>query len=228
MALSHRWIDTGTVSDKAVKHDDADAPIQLWNNRIVMFCPLAAHFLSVETEPLRLLCLQRWRRRLTREFCAYMRRTHVTDWGSQLRLARSLRQSGGLTPLSSGEGVFGQDPRHGFRELLRDAEVEEDAIAKASDSSDKGKEKSARPSGWWSWDKGSTLFFWHWPAEEMRRAARDGMKPYVQSSLPNYHVRAKQTKSDVYSLLLPKLQKIIDQGYVKIGHGHEFLKSYID
>jgi hypothetical protein len=54
------------------------------------------------------------------------------------------------------------------------------------------------------------------------------MKPYIQSSLPNYHVREKQTKSDVYSLLLPKPQKIIDRGYVKIGHGHEFLKSYID
>jgi hypothetical protein len=29
-------------------------------------------------------------------------------------------------------------------------------------------------------------------------------------------------------LLLPKLQKIIARGYIKIGSGHEFLKSYID
>jgi hypothetical protein len=29
LALSHAWIDTTTVSDKAVKHNDADAPVQL-------------------------------------------------------------------------------------------------------------------------------------------------------------------------------------------------------
>jgi hypothetical protein len=43
-----------------------------------------------------------------------------------------------------------------------------------------------------------------------------------------YHVRAKHTKSDVYGLLLPKLQKIISRGYAKIGFGHDFLKSYIE
>jgi hypothetical protein len=74
-----------------------------------------------------------------------MRRTHGTNWGSQLRLSCSLRQSGGLPPLSSVEGGFGHDPPHGFRELLPDAEVGEDTIAKALDPGDKEKAKDARP-----------------------------------------------------------------------------------
>jgi hypothetical protein len=58
LALSHSWIDTATVSDKAVKHDDADAPIQLWNNRILMLFRLAEKLLQVKTEPMCKLCLQ--------------------------------------------------------------------------------------------------------------------------------------------------------------------------
>jgi hypothetical protein len=191
-----------------------------------MLFPLAAGMLNDKTEPLRTLCLQKWRGRLRRELCGYMTRTHGKDWGFQLTIARRMKQTGGLA--SIGLENTQTDPHHGIRELLRDAEVGEDAISKAADSGDKCKAKGAPPSGWWSWDKGSTLFFWRWPAREMRRAARDGMQPYIQSSLPNYHVRAKQTKSDVYGLLLPKLQKIIARGYVEIGFRHDFLKSYID
>jgi hypothetical protein len=76
LALSHAWIDTDTVSDKAVKHDNADAPIQLWNNRILLLFPLAAKSLKVETEPMRTMCLQQWRGRLSREFRGYMSCTH--------------------------------------------------------------------------------------------------------------------------------------------------------
>jgi hypothetical protein len=63
----------------------------------------------------------------------------------------------------------------------------------------------------------------------MRLAVRDGMAPYIQFSLPNYQARARQTKQDVHKLLLPKIQKIISRGYVKIGGiKRDFLKSYID
>jgi hypothetical protein len=92
-------------------------------------------------------------------------------------------------------------------DLLRDGEVGEDALSKLADSS------------WWNWDKGSTLLFWRCPKGEQRIAARDGMDAYINGSLPNYQVRAGPVKTEVYQLLLPKVKKIIDRGYVRIGQG---------
>jgi hypothetical protein len=57
-SLSHNWIDEGTVLAKAVKHDDAKVPIQLWNNRVLMLYPYAHQLLHEDTELLRTLCLQ--------------------------------------------------------------------------------------------------------------------------------------------------------------------------
>jgi hypothetical protein len=54
------------------------------------------------------------------------------------------------------------------------------------------------------------------------------MDAYINGSFPNYQARAHQTKSDVYRLLLPKIQKIIDRGYVQFGRTQNFVKSYID
>jgi hypothetical protein len=126
-----------------------------------------------------------------------MRRTHGTNWGSQLREECSKRQTGGLP--QANEAGFSQQ----IHDLLQDGEVGEDAIGKASKSS------------WWSWDQGLTLFFWCWPAGEQRKAAQDGMDAYITGSFPSHQAHARQTKSDVYKLLLPKIQKILDRGYVR-------------
>jgi hypothetical protein len=88
-----------------------------------------------------------------------MTRTHGSNWGSQLRLARKQQQAGGVPAPQFGLEGSEQDPHHRTRELLRDAEAGEDAISKAADSGLKGINKDAPHSGWWSWDKGSTLFF---------------------------------------------------------------------
>ena len=40
-------------------------------------------------------------------------------------------------------------------------------------------------STYFSWDTGSTLFFWRWPVS-FRSAARDGFPSYLKGSLPSF------------------------------------------
>jgi hypothetical protein len=169
-----------------------------------MLFPQAHGLLQKDTQYLRTIGLQCWRSALLREFRAYMCRTHGTDWGSQL--------PGGFEKEQYKAVFFPQQTL----KLLRDGEVGEDAIRKDGDCS------------WWNWDRRSTLFFWRWPAGEQRMAAWDGMKAHISDSFPNYQARAHQTKINVYKLLLPKIQKIIDHSYVKVGEARDFVKSSID
>jgi hypothetical protein len=146
-----------------------------------------------------------------------MRRTHGADWGSRLRFARSERRSRGVLKLKQQQQNLNQEKlQDPTTDLLRDGDVGEDALSKLANSS------------WWNWDKGSTLLFWRWPKGEQQIAARDGMDAYISGPLPNYQVRARPIKTAVYDLLLPKVKKIIDRGYVKVGQGRDFIRSYID
>jgi hypothetical protein len=108
-------------------------------------------------------------------------------------------------------------------ELLRDANAGASILHKACES------------GWWEWSQGSTLIFWHWPAGEQRRAARDGMEAYLKSEPPSFKQQAKRPKQEAFDLLLPKFQSILEQGYVvsnqsatEIAELEEFIISYMD
>jgi hypothetical protein len=66
--LSHEWIDNELITTKAIKHDNACAPLQLWDRRLTLFFPTIAPILS----SLRRLLLQKYRRKLCREALAYL------------------------------------------------------------------------------------------------------------------------------------------------------------
>jgi hypothetical protein len=82
---------------------------------------------------------------------------------------------------------------------------------------------------WWQWTKGSTLIFWRWPNGMQREAARDGMAPYILGRLPTYQKASRAPKASVFELILPKMQKLLDRGYVKYSPDDvHFIKSLID
>jgi hypothetical protein len=74
-----------------------------------------------------------------------------------------------------------------FDELAKDVNAGADAISRFSEAD------------WWSWKRGSALFFWHWPEGEPRQSARDGMPIWIKSKLPRYQL------SGWLHLLLEKL-----------------------
>jgi hypothetical protein len=107
--------------------------------------------------------------------------------------------------------------------LLLDAQAGLDSITKFSAST------------WWSWEKGSTLAHWRWPEGEQRIAARDGMPAYFLSVPPSYFPTRRVTKPEIFELLLPKLQRVIERGYVvtnqdpqSIPDCQDFVRSLID
>jgi hypothetical protein len=62
--LPHTWVDASLVTDKAVKHDNADAPTHLWDARCALVCPGSEALLPVLRRG-----LHAWAsRRMLREF----------------------------------------------------------------------------------------------------------------------------------------------------------------
>jgi hypothetical protein len=95
-------------------------------------------------------------------------------------------------------------------ELKRDIEVGRDAISRSSNST------------WWSWDSGSTLFYWRWP-RRCQKSVRDGTKLFVDwTKMPRYMKRQKWPHdADQRQKLMKKVNKVRGRGYVQPG----FVKS---
>jgi hypothetical protein len=100
--------------------------------------------------------------------------------------------------------------------LLKDFKVGSNAVRKQYGST------------WWSWDAGSTLNFWRWPEGEQRLAARDGMPAHIQGTLPKYFLRAKQPSPESYGLLVTKLKKMLERGYVSSTLDEKTIESLVD
>ena len=95
-------------------------------------------------------------------------------------------------------------------ELQRDLEVGKDAVSRAADST------------WWSWEAGSSLFFWRWPSR-CQTAARDGTKLFVYwDKMPKYMERQRWPSNELERQKIEKkIRKVRARGYIKPG----FVKS---
>jgi hypothetical protein len=103
--LPHTWVDASLVTDKAVKHDNADAPTHLWDARCLSVCPTAEALL-----PLLRKWLHVWAsRRMLREFRTFLRCKHGPEWSRQLTKTRRLQAQGPLdrTPFSASKRLIG-------------------------------------------------------------------------------------------------------------------------
>jgi hypothetical protein len=195
--LSHDWITPDLVTDKAAKRDDADIPVSLWDRRILLIFPHSLRAINWLRQ--RLLFLRG--RALYKEFVCYLRSTYGFSWCQQLQQYRTRHGSGCSQARSSHQqGGIGLSSAV---ELHLDALAGIDAVSKYICGT------------WWQWVAGSTLFFWRWGASS--RIARDGFSPYIRSTLPNYRRPAKRPKADKIPLIVPKLQLILDRGYVQPG-----------
>lgn len=91
-------------------------------------------------------------------------------------------------------------------DLLKDGETGADAIRRGVNAS------------WWTWDSGSTLFFWRWPKEVMKDA-RDGSSfPWKFYPLPAYKIPQKFPSNEVEKqLMIDKVLVPIERGYISPG-----------
>ena len=73
----------------------------------------------------------------------------------------------------------------------------------------------AAETSWWKWDKGSRPFFWRWP-EEFMMDVRDGIKPWISKSLPQYKAK-KHKGSQNEDKVIEKVNKVREAQYISEG-----------
>jgi hypothetical protein len=213
--LSHEWVDTTAVTDKAVKSDDADVNTHMWEQRVNLPLPWAAAGFKILKRR-----MERFQRtRLYREFTEFMRDKYGSNWLSSLEAARRLRRKG---PKGTYRGVKDKETEQDqdyIDDLLSDGDLGPEVLHRISSST------------WWDWKVGSSLIYWRW---QQVRAARDGMKAYVTGDFPNNQKRARPPKPDSVDLIKTKLDSILAKEYVKLKPSRyndmhaAFIESYMD
>jgi hypothetical protein len=103
--LPHSWANPSSVSDKAVKSDDAVITFEMWDKRVNLVLPWSHPNMAA----LRALAFGGWQRSLRREFQAFMLSKHGTRWldkvlaGQRRRLVSPARvESASQPPLTGG------------------------------------------------------------------------------------------------------------------------------
>jgi hypothetical protein len=92
-------------------------------------------------------------------------------------------------------------------EYVRDLEVGLEAITRAANST------------WWSWEDGSTLYFWRWPPH-LKVNVRDGTPLFVDwDLLPNYKRKQQWPKDEMSRVKLEtKIMKVRNRRYITKGY----------
>jgi hypothetical protein len=220
--LSHSWIDSETVTDKAVKADDAAAPSHMWDARIQLLWPSLTqdHLVALQSFLLRWL-----RRKTTRELRRYLADHYGTNWCSELSVQRkqlvhkfgsgSEEQTTGGYLLQLRARCDHYTTSMDSQPLVHEADKGLLAIGALSNAS------------WWSWDAGSALFFWRWP-ETLLPLARDGMDLWISKPIVPRFKRSKIYKGEEHSLLAGKFRKMMDRSYVKVFSNSEEVQGCVD
>ena len=227
-----RWVPPGQEGSQsvAVKNDDAQADVNIWNIRAIgAFRPktpvknlVCDRIINEDVvtlfDGLRQLGFRRFQRNLTKSFGRYIKSTYgsnVLSPNSDFRIWQKEQQAR-PTSLSGGKRKRGQpspplsERDRRWTELKLDLEVGRDALRRGVEST------------WWEWTEGSTLFFWRWPPE-YRKQARDGVRVFILSEkrLPRYWKKQRwpEGDEDQIRMMEKKLSKVRDnRKYLELGH----------
>jgi hypothetical protein len=207
--LSHAWIDESKVTDKAVKSDDAEAPVHLWDARITLPIPHAEPLLSV----LRQALLSYQTRCLYQEFCNYLTSTYGSNWSTAMFQARRYWKQD--SEEYTGGEIAGLSPSL-LLELLKDTVAGRSVLSNFAQAT------------WWTWKGGSTLIFWRWPLP-YRRIARDGMPPFITGPLPQHlRRRARPPPKIKLPLICDKVATVMSRNYLVPYSNTSAVTSFID
>jgi len=212
--LPTAWSFSASSADKAAKADDAKVNVAMWDNRITMIWP-HAHLLVAA---LRTLLLRRQQRLMYLEFQRYLRRkygpvrdTYFSLIGRIYDLFFCNRTDGGST-----YSYTQRDASHflveigKIRETLKTSkyyQLRTDVL--------RGTEglHGFCESSFFSWNRGSSLFFWRWHPG-LQRVARDGFPAQITAALPTSYKKSRPPKANVYNKILSKLVKSLSRGYL--------------
>jgi hypothetical protein len=207
-----------SVSEVAAKHDDAEAEPEEWDAwSVCNFKNLSSQPVLVCTgtydnqkhpplfNALRKLLIRRYRRNVLQSLLRHLKSEHCStddDYTITIDgLNNKIKVPAWIKHLKRKSKKSGK-----LWNLARDLEVGKDAVSRAANST------------WWSWDSGSTLFYWRWP-RRCRKDVRDGTKLYVDwDRMPRYMKKQQWPKDEMERQKLEqKIRKVRGRGYVQPG-----------
>ena len=210
---------------KAVKADDAEAPIELWDQRLFDRCGIFEYqdkkkhlgrpkYDNKKHGPLlstlREDSMMKWYRRLmARSFRRYLVLEYGENWQEDLYLInKEVAKSKSDSNIEKIQAlrVLRCSSMRKLKELRKDVAGYRECITRACGAS------------FWDWNAGSRLNFWRW-SKAFRREARDGTPVFVHKDLPKYTKRQKWPSDEAAKAkLLKKLLNVRQHGYVTKGH----------
>ena len=186
---------------QAVKHDDAEVPIFVWNNRLIHTGPqswkvIPQTQIDKALDGFRVLGLKVWKRNVLKSFIRYLYKTWFSQWMT----------------LRNKEGV---DFKSYPIEFQHDIIAGIDCLYYTSRAT------------WWEWNQGSRLLCWRW-TWEYKVQARDGMEMHW---IPGKLATARKAQalvkdSTTRSLMASKISKVINRGYIKRGNVKSLIKYF--
>jgi hypothetical protein len=189
------------IDVKAVKHDDAAVPVEIWDEKLINEYPIPEKLKGISREIIksklsiiRKALIAKWRRLLLNSLLKYLQTTWKNDYTKyMLKSERNKLNS----------------------EFVKDLNGGVDCMQYASKST------------WWEWPGGSRLFFWRW-TPEFRRMARDGIPIcWLPEKIPSAKVpQPKVPDAEVRNQMRKKLSKIRDRGYVQPGYVKSLIKFF--
>jgi hypothetical protein len=213
---------------KAVKADDAEAPIWLWNFAIrdgLKVDPVNRGFTIQDVDRALdafrgFLLRRKCRLGVTRSFFAHLKIEHP-----------ELQASERIEVRAHYEWDEDEDPEedippklryrwrpqfgratykawwNGFWETTQDdKEPGRDAIYRIAEAS------------WWEWDEGSAPIYWRWPPE-YRKTIRDGLEIWFSGSKPQWRRPQRVEKDEkVRSQVVKKISKVRKRRYISPGY----------
>jgi hypothetical protein len=229
-------LDEGDRNAKAVKSDDAEIPVWLWNDRILDPGKVGTE-LSEATRAKVILALNRLRDKVLvkyfmlnvwRSFRQYLKERKSTKGETGKGRKRKAPTSRGKdTVRCSGQYVWSREEGHGrTRKYVWTHRGREDYKAwwkdhweSVADDRLPGLDAVSRAaeSSWWEWDAGSAPFFWRWP-EEYRETIRDGLKIWMKTRpAPYTRPQRREPDDELRAKVAEKLGKVRKRGYIASG-----------
>ena len=182
---------------KAVKHDDAEVPVYLWNDRLLRTGPPAwrlypRHRVIKALDGFRLLGLIRWRRNVYKSLIRYLNDRWDLQWS---------RHKQGVKVKSV--------------EYKLDLAAALDCLYYTSRAT------------WWEWNHGSRLIFWRWNWEYRTQARDGMTMFWIPDKLPTARKAQSLVKDNATrNLMALKLNKVIQRGYIKRGLVKSLIKYF--
>jgi len=188
---------------QSVKHDDADIPVHIWNDKLIESYPMPNNIRGISRAKLnkslfvlRKFALRVWKRQVLASFKNYLKLT----WTQEYELLMAGRAEEKLKKLKSSH------------EFFKDLEAGLNCLEYTSKCS------------WWEWNGGSRLLFWRW-TPEFSKFARDGIPVFwkdcpkptsnkIQPPIPDPMIKSRMKE---------KVAKVRKRGYVVPG----FVRSLI-